>query len=70
MARAVSTGAAFVLLDEPMAGAGAAERAELVERLGRLRAADYGVLIVDHDIELLEKICDRMISLDRGQVVA
>ncbi len=70
MARALSTGAAFVLLDEPMAGADAGERAELVERLGRLRAAGYGVLIVDHDTELLEKICDRMVSLDRGQVVA
>ena len=70
MARALSTGAAFVLLDEPMAGANAGERAELVERLGRLRAAGYGVLIVDHDTGLLEKICDRMVSLDRGQVVA
>jgi ABC-type branched-subunit amino acid transport system ATPase component len=58
------------LLDEPMAGASADERAELVDRLHRLRAAGYGVLIVDHDIGLLEKICDRMIALDRGQVVA
>jgi len=70
MARALSTGAAFLLLDEPMAGASADERAELVDRLGRLRAAGYGVLIVDHDTELLKKICDRMIALDRGQVVA
>jgi ABC-type branched-subunit amino acid transport system ATPase component len=53
-----------------MAGATAGERAELIERLGRLRAAGYGVLIVDHDTELLEKICDRIVSLDRGQVVA
>jgi branched-chain amino acid transport system permease protein len=70
MARALSTGGAFLLLDEPMAGANAGERAELIETLGRLRAAGYGVLIVDHDTELLEKICDRMISLDRGQVTA
>jgi ABC-type branched-subunit amino acid transport system ATPase component len=53
-----------------MAGANAGERAELIETLGRLRAAGYGVLIVDHDTELLKKICDRMISLDRGQVIA
>lgn len=70
MARALSTGAAFLLLDEPMAGASAAERAELIDRLARLRAAGYGVLIVDHDTALLERICDRMISLDRGRVVA
>ena len=70
MARALSTGAAFLLLDEPMAGATAGERAELIDRLARLRAAGYGVLIVDHDTELLGKICDRMVSLDRGRVVA
>ena len=70
MARALSTGAAFLLLDEPMAGASVGERAKLVEWFERLRAAGYGVLIVDHDTELLSKICDRVISLDRGRVVA
>jgi branched-chain amino acid transport system permease protein len=70
MARAVSTGASFLLFDEPMAGASGPERAELVGLLGHLRTAGYGVLIVDHDTDLLSKICDRMIALDRGRVVA
>jgi branched-chain amino acid transport system permease protein len=69
LARAVSTGAAFLLFDEPMAGANGAEQAELVAMLGHLRTAGYGVLIVDHDTELLSRICDRMIALDRGRVV-
>jgi branched-chain amino acid transport system permease protein len=70
LARAVSSGAAFLLFDEPMAGASGAEQAELVALLGHLRTAGYGVLIVDHDTELLSRICDRMIVLDRGRVVA
>jgi branched-chain amino acid transport system permease protein len=70
IARAVASGAAFLLFDEPLAGANAGEQAELVALLGHLRTASYGVLIVDHDTELLSKICDRMIALDRGRVVA
>ena len=70
IARAVAGGATFLLFDEPLAGANVAEQAELVALLGHLRTAGYGVLIVDHDTELLSKICDRMIALDRGRVVA
>jgi branched-chain amino acid transport system permease protein len=60
----------FVLLDEPAAGLGDREREELAGLLARLRAAGHGVLIVDHDIELLTKACNRLICLDRGRVVA
>src|SRR5476651_2531893 len=70
IARAVASGASFLLFDEPLAGANTGEQAELVALLGYLRTASYGVLIVDHDTELLSKICDRMIALDRGRVVA
>lgn len=70
IARAVSNGATFLLFDEPLAGANAAEQAKLVGLLGDLRTAGYGVLIVDHDTDLLSRMCDRMIALDRGRVVA
>ena len=36
----------------------------------RLRDAGRGVLIVDHDIELLSRLCDRLVCLDRGVVIA
>jgi branched-chain amino acid transport system permease protein len=68
LARAVATGAAFLLLDEPAAGA--SDREELAVVLGRLRDAGRGVLIVDHDIELLSRLCDRLVCLDRGAVIA
>jgi|EndMetStandDraft_6_1072998.scaffolds.fasta_scaffold09060_3 branched-chain amino acid transport system permease protein len=70
LARAISTGAAFLLLDEPAAGATDREREQLAVLLRRLRDAGRGVVIVDHDIELLTGVCDRLICLDRGKVIA
>jgi branched-chain amino acid transport system permease protein len=70
LARAISTDAAFLLLDEPAAGATDREREELASLLRRLRDAARGVVIVDHDIDLLARVCDRLICLDRGKVIA
>ena len=62
--------AAFLLLDEPAAGLGERERNDLAALLRRLREAGRGVLIVDHDVDLLSRLCDRLVCLDRGAVVA
>jgi branched-chain amino acid transport system permease protein len=70
LARAIATGAPFLLLDEPAAGASDAERRELEGIIRRLRAAGRGILIIDHDIELLSRVCDRLVCLDRGEVIA
>jgi branched-chain amino acid transport system permease protein len=70
LARAVATGAAFLLLDEPAAGAGDGDRATLAAFLISLGDAGRGVLIVDHDIELLSRVCDRLVCLERGRVIA
>jgi branched-chain amino acid transport system permease protein len=68
--RAIATGAAFLLLDEPAAGATDREREQLEQLLRRLRDAGRGVVVVDHDIALLSRICDRLVCLDRGVVIA
>jgi len=70
LARAVATGAPFLLLDEPAAGLGDAEREVLVAALRALAAEDRAVLVIDHDIALLSRACDRLICLDRGRVIA
>ena len=62
--------AAFLLLDEPAAGVGDGEREALACVPRSLRDAGRGVLIVDHDIELLSRVCDRLVCLDRGRVIA
>jgi len=70
LARAIATDAAFLLLDEPAAGADDRQRRTLSEFVRRLRDAGRGVLIVDHDIELLSRVCDRLVCLERGRVIA
>ena len=70
LARVLARQAAFLLLDEPAAGMSDRERDHFVLLLSKLRDAGHGVLIVDHDVELLSKICDRLVCLDRGVVVA
>ena len=70
LARALATGRSFLLLDEPAAGLGDRERDQLALLLRRLRDQGYGILIVDHDIELLSGVCDRLVCLDRGRIIA
>jgi branched-chain amino acid transport system permease protein len=70
LARALATAPAFLLLDEPAAGATDRERAALVETLRGLRDAGLGLLVIDHDIELLSRLCDRLVCLDRGRLLA
>lgn len=69
LARALATGAAFLLLDEPAAGLTDRERDLLAGQLRGLRK-DRGILLVDHDIELLTRVCDRLICLDGGKIIA
>jgi branched-chain amino acid transport system permease protein len=70
LARALATDAVFLLLDEPAAGMTEREREELVGLLGRLRDAGRGILLVDHDIALMTRVCDRLACLDGGAVIA
>jgi branched-chain amino acid transport system permease protein len=70
LARVLARQPAILLLDEPAAGMSDREREHLALLLGKLRGAGHGVLIVDHDVELLSNVCDRLICLDRGVVVA
>ena len=70
LARALTRGAPFLLLDEPAGGMGERERRQLAGLLRRLREQGYGILIVDHDIDLLSSVCDRLICLDGGHTIA
>jgi ABC-type branched-subunit amino acid transport system ATPase component len=60
-----------VLLDEPSAGIAQREVEALVPLVRRLRD-DMGasLLVIDHDLPFLTSICDRIVALDRGRVIA
>jgi branched-chain amino acid transport system ATP-binding protein len=68
-ARAVAGRPKVLLLDEPAAGLDTAERDGLVPRLRELAACGLAVLVVDHDIDLVLRVCDRVVVLDLGSVI-
>lgn len=71
IARALAAGPSIILLDEPAAGLDSASTGEL-ERLIRRLAVDWGmaVLLIEHDVGLVMRTCDRITALDFGVVIA
>jgi branched-chain amino acid transport system ATP-binding protein len=71
MARALATGASFLLLDEPAAGLDEAEGETLLALLTAIPAARRcGVLVIDHDMRLIMRLCRRLHVLAHGQTIA
>ena len=71
IARALALNPRYLLLDEPAAGMNEAESDELLGILAGLRATrGLGLLVVDHDLRLIMRLCDRVIVLNKGQVIA
>ena len=71
IARAMATNARLLLLDEPAAGMNPHETHEITELIGRLREqAGYSILVIDHDMHVVEGISDRVIALDHGVKIA
>ncbi|HEV8642022.1 MAG TPA: branched-chain amino acid ABC transporter ATP-binding protein/permease [Methylomirabilota bacterium] len=68
--RALGAGATMLLLDEPAAGLVPTEIAELDALLGRLREAGLTILLIEHHIELVMAVSDRVTVLDEGRVIA
>jgi ABC-type branched-subunit amino acid transport system ATPase component/ABC-type branched-subunit amino acid transport system permease subunit len=69
IARALATSPQVLLLDEPAAGLGQQERDGLAKLLRRLADAGVKVIFIEHDINLVMKISDRVVVLDRGKVI-
>lgn len=70
-ARALMQKARLVMLDEPMAGMSAAEKASMTTLIQRVRE-QYGItfLIVEHDIPVIMDISDKIVVLDFGRKIA
>jgi ABC-type branched-subunit amino acid transport system ATPase component len=71
MARAMATGAKLLLLDEPSAGMNPKETAEITQIIRRMRdEGGYTIVLVEHKMNLVGEISDRVVVLDYGEKIA
>ena len=71
IARAVAVEPKFLLLDEPAAGLDDAESMALTETIARLRdELGCGILLVEHDMRIIFRVCERIQVLDHGKSIA
>ena len=71
VARALVTNPSFLLLDEPGAGLNESELDVLLDSLATIpRDIDCGMLVVDHDMRFIMRLCDRIHVLNHGQTIA
>jgi ABC-type branched-subunit amino acid transport system ATPase component/ABC-type branched-subunit amino acid transport system permease subunit len=70
IARALATRPKVLLLDEPAAGLVLEEISELADIILKLKSAGMTVLLIEHHVDLVVKISDRMTVLDYGAVIA
>jgi branched-chain amino acid transport system ATP-binding protein len=70
VARALATDSKYLLMDEPAAGLSEPEIPPFVASLKGIRDDHgVGVLLIDHNIELIVAVCDRIVVLDQGKVL-
>jgi branched-chain amino acid transport system ATP-binding protein len=71
IARAMATEPRLLLLDEPTAGMNPHETAEMTQMIARLRdERGYTILFVEHDMQVVRGVSDRVIVLDHGCKIA
>jgi len=70
LARALVAEPRLLLLDEPAGGLGPADIAELGSLVRRTAATGCAVLLVEHHVDFVMSVCDRVVVLDFGRVIA
>jgi branched-chain amino acid transport system ATP-binding protein len=70
LARAAASGAELLLLDEPAAGMNSEEIEELDQRIRSLRDRGHTILLIEHHMELVMEVCDRVAVLNFGRKIA
>lgn len=70
LARAIAQKPAILLLDEPVAGVNPQEAREVARIVGKLRDAGISVLLVEHNMEFVMGLADRVTVLDFGNRIA
>jgi branched-chain amino acid transport system ATP-binding protein len=70
IARALATDPRLLVLDEPAGGMNEHETAELVGLIERIRARGITILLIEHDMSLVMRVCERIVVLEYGEKIA
>jgi branched-chain amino acid transport system ATP-binding protein len=70
IARALASEPKLLLLDEPAAGMNPREKADLIKLIARIRERGVTVFLIEHDMQLVMQISERITVLDQGQKIA
>jgi ABC-type branched-subunit amino acid transport system ATPase component/ABC-type branched-subunit amino acid transport system permease subunit len=70
LARAIASTPRLLLLDEPAAGLNGEERAQLAAIVRSIRDSGVTVVLIEHNMGLVMSLCERIIVLDSGSVIA
>ncbi len=70
IARALATQPRFIILDEPAGGMNDQETQELIELIKAVRDRGITVLLIEHDMSLVMKVCEHLVVLEYGAVIA
>ncbi len=70
IARALSAQPSFLILDEPAAGLSHEDCMNLCTLLEELRESGLGILLIEHHMDVVMRVCDRITVLNRGAVMA
>ena len=70
ISKALATGPSLLLLDETMAGLTPQEQAEGTELIHKIRRSGVTIIIVEHIMQVIMNLCDRLLCINHGQKIA
>lgn len=70
IARAIASQPRIVMLDEPVAGMNEVESGEMASIFRELAQSGTGLLLIEHNVAFVAKLCDRVYVLDSGRLIA
>ena len=68
MGSVLVTGPKLILLDEPTRGLDLSLKRNLISFLSRWLKEGHGVLLATHDLDLVKNLCNRILTLENGQI--
>ncbi len=70
IARALASDPVLLMLDEPVAGMNPMESHEVMDQIKQLREDGFTILMIEHDMHVVEGVSDRVIAMDHGVKIA